>query len=293
MRGTLLLFTLLSTATSFAGTAEDQIRGMAGCYEVTYEFVETFVRVPQYPITSKPYRTRGVEWVSLDKDVAGEIHLQHILTTTDGAIKHWRQEWIKEAKTMWSFQGGNKWAKADVTPEAGQWLQRVTQVDDSPRYECQAHWVHTGQKDLWECESPAPLPRREATYRSDYDVLQRTTQMYLTPKGWEHEQDNQKVQSSTKTVVAEEKGFERYRKLPASECELAIDWWNENKAVWSFIQEEWHGLYQTRSEMNFKADIDGTPLWAALWAWADEHRNAASSPALRAEVQAIIASYLN
>lgn len=290
----LLIASLLAASAVHAATPEQQIRGMQGCFEVTYEFVETFTRVPQYPFHSAPYRTSGLEWVSLDRDAAGEIHLQHILTTEMGSIKHWRQEWIQEAKSLWTFQGGARWTKSAVVPEPGMWMQRVTQVDDSPRYECQAHWVHTGQKDLWECESPSPLPRREATHRSDYDVLQRVTQMYLTPAGWMHEQDNAKVQSSpVRQVVAEEKGFERYRRLPDGECQEGREWWNENRAVWGFIQDEWHRLYETRTELNFRAEVDGAPLWAALSDWADQHKHSASSPALRAEIQAILAKYIN
>jgi hypothetical protein len=67
------------------------------------------------------------------------------------------------------------------------------QVDDSPRYESIGTWVHVDGRHEWQSKTDSPLPRREFTKRSDYNVLRRGNRIYLTPQGWMFEQDNKKI----------------------------------------------------------------------------------------------------
>ena len=76
----------------------------------------------------------------------------------------------------------------------GSWSQFVYQVDDSPRYEGFGEWKHYQNSSTWKSnETPRPLPRREKSVRSDYDLIIGTNIHTITPSGWVHEQNNNKV----------------------------------------------------------------------------------------------------
>lgn len=297
----LLIMSLLATSNAFAFSAEDQIRNMAGCYEVTFEFTETFLRKSDHPVRSAPYREHGIEWVEVDKDQEGQIELQHILLTPGGPLKHWRQEWIKQPESIWTFHGRTqfsdkdsslKWTKKSLSASPHAWLQRVTQVDDSPRYECVANWVNTGTDVFWECLSPAPLPRREFSKRDDYDVLLRRNRHQITENGWLHEQDNQKFQSEPKIILAEEKGLNTYRKIEDQHCEVAKTWWKNNKKIWHFVQSSWNDLRQERNLIELKGTVQGQTLWSRLFQWAEVNKSNHLTPELKAELNALIGEHL-
>ena len=66
---------------------------------------------------------------------------------------------------------------------------------------------------VWENTANAPLPRREYTKRSDYQVMRRLNSHILTDDGWVHEQDNEKivVEEDGEYVLVEEKGRNTYK----------------------------------------------------------------------------------
>ena len=106
----------------------------------------------------------------------------------------------------------------------GQWTQKVYQVDDSPRYEGSASWIHRDGKSYWENTTPAPLPRREFSKRSDYNVTMRGNRHEITSDGWVHDQDNKKIQKEddSQFVLAHEKGYSTYTKVPDSNAKLLL-----------------------------------------------------------------------
>ena len=68
------------------------------------------------------------------------------------------------------------------------------QVDDSPRYEALGEWEHYGSYSAWTSDRTArPLPRRETTVRSDYQILEGINRHTLTPTGWVQEEENLKL----------------------------------------------------------------------------------------------------
>ena len=113
----------------------------------------------------------------------------------------------------------------------GQWTQKVFQVDDSPRYQGSATWVHVDGKSYWENSSYAPLPRREYTKRNDYNIMIRVNRHEITKYGWLYDQDNFKVvkdlESDFEIIIASEKGLNKYIKVDESKCNEAIKWWDE------------------------------------------------------------------
>lgn len=250
-------------------SAHDLITSMKGCYEVTFHFIETGTTDPTYPIHSKEYNETALEWIELDLDQANEVHLQHILVTNSGALKHWRQEWQYEPTTALQYQASFTWDALNFTAKetAGKWLQRVYQVDDSPRYECLATW----SKNSWQCSAYSPLPRREFSKRSDYNILDRTNHHIITKSGWIHSQDNRKIilSSSGATQIATEYGLDTYTKVEDKNCKDAQDYWAENKTIWHSIQDMWRQVRSHHPKLEFLEKVDGKTLWSQLFDLAE------------------------
>ena len=62
-------------------------------------------------------------------------------------IKHWRQDWIYQGVDILSYDKDERWKK-EFRKESvkGKWIQKVYQVDDSPRYEGVGSWIHLDGK---------------------------------------------------------------------------------------------------------------------------------------------------
>ena len=250
----------------------EAIKEMCGCFEIDFKFSETF----QYSndsnySKSKNYNAKALEYAMLIKDEKGHISIQHLLVMGDYVIKHWRQDWIYQNKDLLKYDGNNNWKyisknKKDVK---GQWTQKVFQVDDSPRYEGSATWVHTDGKSYWENSSYAPLPRREYTKRDDYNVMIRGNRHEITKYGWVHDQDNFKVvkdsESNSEVIIASEKGLNTYTRVDESKCKEAINWWDENNEKWSLVLEKWNSIYSKKDDISLRRSVENKPLFSFLF----------------------------
>ena len=132
--------------------------------------------------------------------------------------KHWRQDWQYEPRRVLVFAGDEKFETRPVSREErrGAWSQTVYQVDDAPRYGSLGRWVHGAEASIWEGgEAWRPLPRREHTVRSDYQVLAGRNRHTILPSGWVHEQDNLKLvlAGGGTRRLAREIGVDRYERL--------------------------------------------------------------------------------
>jgi len=250
----------------------EAIKQMCGCFEIDFKFSETF----QYSndsnySKSKNYNSKALEYAKLIKDEKGHISIQHLLVMGDYVIKHWRQDWIYQNKDLLKYDGNNNWkyiskAKKDVK---GQWTQKVYQVDDSPRYEGSATWLHIDDKSYWENSSYAPLPRREYTKRNDYNIMIRGNRHEITKDGWVHDQDNYKVVKDSKNnseiIIAAEKGLNKYTRVDDSRCNEAISWWSENKTKWLLIRNKWNSIYSQKDNISLRRSVDSKPLFSFLF----------------------------
>jgi len=275
-----LYFSALMALTFSLGFSQDKkqqdiksIKSMCGCYEVKFNFTETF-QYPKDSLTYKPSKTKhdyGLEWVELLEDTPNKISMQHLLIVSDKMIiKHWRQDWLYENTDLYSFYKNTSWKyqKLDKKAVKGQWTQKVYQVDDSPRYEGTATWVHVDGTDYWTNIADAPLPRREHTKRDDYNVLKRRNIHEITKDGWIHEQDNDKLvrdDSGKDILLAQEKGMDIYNKVPDIKCIAAQNWWKENNAVWKNVRDKWQTLFDRHKDLNLEPTVDKKPLFMFLF----------------------------
>ncbi|MDI1254495.1 MAG: hypothetical protein PSV16_00210 [Flavobacterium sp.] len=248
------------------------IKSMCGCYEVAFNFAETF----QYSKDTdyKPSKTKydyGLEWVELVEDQPNKIVMQHLLIVSDSMIvKHWRQDWEYENTRFYQFFKDKTWKYVTLPKSTvkGQWTQRVYQVDDSPRYEGTATWLHVDGRNFWTNTTDAPLPRREHTTRSDYNVLKRTNTHEITKDGWIHDQDNEKLvrdDTGKDVLLAKEKGYDVYTKVADSKCKAAQKYWSENAPLWKNVRSKWATVFAQNKDLNLETLVDKKQLYEWLF----------------------------
>jgi hypothetical protein len=281
IKSILLLTTFLLA--SLSGKSQDlkkqqdikAIKSMCGCYEVKFNFAETF-EYSKDSIGYKPSKTKhdsGLEWVELVEDKSNKIVLQHLLIvgkTDDAIVKHWRQDWLYENTEFYDFFKERTWKFEKISAKnvKGQWTQKVYQVDDSPRYEGTASWVMVDGSTYWKNTTDAPLPRREHTIRNDYNVLKRRNIHEITNFGWIHEQDNDKIVRDDKgndVLLAQEKGIDVYTKVDDSKCQVAKNYWKKNNELWLKVRNKWELVYQKDSDLSLQKLVDGKPLYSHLF----------------------------
>ncbi|MEM7380693.1 MAG: DUF6607 family protein [Bacteroidota bacterium] len=251
------------------------IKQMCGCFEVTFNFAETFQHVKDS--TYKPSKTKSdtaLEWAQLVQEDNNTVSIQHLLQVGNPAepyiVKHWRQDWLFENTDFYMFNHDNNWTY-QAKPEQdvkGQWTQKVFQVDDSPRYEGSGTWVHVDGKSYWENRTDAPLPRREYTTRSDYNVTNRGNRHEITGNGWVHDQDNYKIvreEGKEDVILAEEKGYNTYVRVPDSRCKGAADWWQKNKEKWASVRAKWDEVYSRNTDLALENKVDNKVLYKHLF----------------------------
>lgn len=274
MRITFLSIALFVSVSTFSQKTEDQkaIKAMCGCYEVKFNFAETFnysKDTANYK-ASKVKHSTALEWVQLVEEKPTKISMQHLLVVEKGMIvKHWRQDWLFENTKFYDYNGFENW-KFITKPKneiKGQWTQKVYEVDDKPRYEGSATWVHIDGRDFWANTTNAPLPRREYTERNDYNITRRTNVIEIVKNGWIHNQDNDKIvrdEQGNDYLLAQEKGYNTYTKVEDSKCDLAKKWWNERQAFWRKVRSKWDVEFEKNKDIKLHKEVDGKPLYLHL-----------------------------
>ncbi|MEM9648360.1 MAG: DUF6607 family protein [Bacteroidota bacterium] len=242
------------------------ILDMCGCYDITFKYTETFA--PEIDYEKKMDYTAGALELALPiVDEKNKISIQHLLVINDSMIiKHWRQDWEFENQNVFYYDKDNNWKFGKLPKEQvkGQWTQKVYQVDDSPRYSGSATWVHVDGKHYWENKSDAPLPRREYSKRSDYNVMKRGNRHEITSYGWVHEQDNDKIireDGKADVLLAQEKGMNVYKKVDDSKCQLGVKWWNKHKEFWANVRSSWDQVYDREGDLTLLKKVDGKPMF--------------------------------
>lgn len=250
------------------------IKAMSGSFEVSFNFAETFQYSEDTAYTPSAVKhEKAIEYVKIIAENENKIVMQHLLLvgrpSNPKVIKHWRQDWLYENTDFYTYDGDNKWKFKKLPKEEvkGQWTQKVYQVDDSPRYEGSATWVHVDGRSTWENTTDAPLPRREYTKRDDYNVTVRTNRLVITDNGWIHDQDNDKVvrkAGKEDVLLAREKGYNTYFKVDDSRCEAAKAWWEGHKEEWALVRVKWEEIFNRNQDLHLKSVVNNKPLFEHL-----------------------------
>ena len=290
------------------------ILAMAGEYRASFDFIEVAGFVAGHQPT-RPYQSWGTEKVYVLADDGERIVLQHLLVMRivqeDGAIsepfvtKHWRQDWTYEPERTLAYRGQHRWDWVEVPSEQrrGAWSQTVWQVDDSPRYGGVGQWQHQGNYSSWEGgEGWRPLPRREWSVREDYQVLVGSNRHTITPIGWVHEQQNNKVALSgagqlraDTPVLAREFGYNRYERIIGTDFQAGDDYLAATDAFWAAIRADWQRRFIAAGSLQLRGAPDQDRLFHTAYQYAlGLQQDGRSPPAdeLARKAREIIDAYL-
>lgn len=267
------------------------ILAMTGEYKVSFDFIEVAGFTKEYE-QQKPYQSWTTEKVYVLEDKPNFISLQHILVmqtvNQDGEknaqalVKHWRQDWQYQPKKVLKYKGYNTW-QAEAVPESqqqGTWSQTVYQVDDSPRYGGVAVWQHLGNYSSWNSpDTWRPLPRREYSVRSDYQLLLGNNNHIILPTGWVHEQQNNKVVldgnkrnaeiATNNPVVAREFGYNRYERIKGYDFALGDAYFKNTEPFWREVRKQWTRLAQMGEPLHIRKKPDTGGLYLPLFKYAN------------------------
>lgn len=242
------------------------ILAMAGEYRVTFQFQETVPIAEGYDLWD-PYRTGATEFVEVVVDEGDFISLQHVMVLHDDdgdeephVVKHWRQDWTYEDTELLRYRGHRtlQVQQLEAHEAEGKWTQAVFQVDDSPRYEGVGEWTHTAGRSAWESgDTWRPLPRREYTKRSDYDVMVSRNRHTITPKGWVHEQDSYKLVlagvGEPERVLVHESGLNAYDRTKDVDFTAGREYWESTRQYWSDVRELWGDVLDDSPRITIQA----------------------------------------
>lgn len=278
------------------------IKGQCGCHDVSFLYAETFSPDKNYTFKDR-YTAKGTELVFVDEESGPankptKLVIQHLLVVNDTmVIKHWREDWEFQNTSLLKFDQNASWKRVKLTPAQakGQWTQKVFEVDDSPRYEGSATWIHADGRTYWESTVDAPLPRREYTKRTDYNVMRRTNHHEIRPDGYIHEQDNDKVIRSEAgdQLLASEKGLNTYRRTDDAKCKAAKDFWATHRAYWADVRAVWGDVLAKRDAVAIKGQVKGQTLGHELDELAvTTQKTTYNSAASRQLIQQTIEKYL-
>lgn len=245
------------------------IKAMSGCFNVEFKYTETFAPEVDYE-KAYDYNASALELARVIEESDNKIVLQHLLVIHDTIIiKHWRQDWIYEADRAFTYEKSNHW-QFDSIPAGeskGKWTQYVYQVDDSPRYSGTATWTHVDGVSAWFNRTDSPLPRREYSKRSDYNIMNRGNRVQVYKDHWLHEQDNDKIikTDTSRTLLVQEKGYNTYKKRPMKECDGANKWWDSHITHWTKVRNIWDDFYAKNNTVELQTKVDDKRLYEHLF----------------------------
>lgn len=252
------------------------IRAMRGDYRVSFHFQETVPLKAGYERRDDK-STGGYETVIVVADSPEKIVLQHILVAPSGHVtKHWRQDWVHQAKTRFAFVADQTWATENLNPDvsAGTWTQCVYEVSDAPRYCGTGRWNHRYGVSTWTSDRTwRPLPRREYTTRSDYNAINGENRHTVTPNGWTHEQDNTKTVREGREPAAtlvREFGFNDYRPIEGYDFSPAVKYWNNTADYWALVRGAWDHRLRRGNALSIDTNVDGMPIIEGTFAQAEQ-----------------------
>jgi hypothetical protein len=267
---------LSTAANAQVKNGNEAVNKLCGCFDVEFKYAETFSPVKDYKYHDRDEISGGTELAFPVEISEKKISIQHLLVISDSMIvKHWREDWTFENPVIWKYVDTKTWVKQQLKPEQvkGKWTQTVWEVSDEPRYQGYSQFTNLDGEILWQSTTDAPLPRREYSVRSDYNILNRTNRLHINDSGYIHEQDNKKIirKDGVDKLLVEEKGINSYKRIANSECAAAKNYWEHNKAYWLKVENIWSAYINTHDTIKLKSKVDGKVLHQYLFALLDDY----------------------
>ncbi len=264
------------------------ILAMQGEFEVSFEFLEAFLMDTDKK-KDTPYFSKATEIVKVIENREDFISLQHIIVMyfkmngeVQGpvVVKHWRQDWEWEGRDRFLYQGSNKWNTNSVNGKenTGKWVWNVFQVDDSPRYSGVGEWNHLESASFFNSDMMSrPLPRREFSVRSDYNLLMGKETLIVTPNNWYHEQKAFKHEGDLKNgkfngkLLSREVGQNTYKRIKNFDWSAGLKYWDKTQGYWSDVRAVWKELVK-RESLELRGSVDGVKLFSKHFTQAEDDK---------------------
>ena len=152
----------------------------------------------------------------------------------------------------------------------------MLQVDDSARYSATGRWEHNDSQSTWiSSETWRPLPRREFSVRSDYDVLVGTNRHTITPGGWVQEENNLKLAldaagkaRATLPYLAREYGLARYERIRDYDFSPGARYFERTEPFWTEVRGAWRELEGRDGRFTLRAPVDKGQLFLPFFEYA-------------------------
>ena len=268
----------ISGTTGFSTVAETSTISLTSSLQLTATFTGAETN---YKLDS-PYKSWGTEIVIALENTEDFISLQHIMAmyikNKNGDVegpyvqKHWRQDWKYEDKEILNYKSDKNWDVILNQDNSGTWSQTVYQVDDTPRYESFGKWKHQKGASQWISEkTPRPLPRREFSVRSDYELLNGVNKITVMSWGWVMEELNDKL-ASQNIFIGSEFGIARYQKIRDFNFKPAYQYWDDTGEYWKTVRSEWNNYMQINKKICMNNYIDNQPSYSHYFKLAEEYK---------------------
>jgi hypothetical protein len=128
----MFLYTTTLNSQSKIQKDRDAINKMCGCFEIQFNFKETFQRIDDEEyVPSKEYRSFALELAIPIVNENKKISIQHLLIVgppnNQSVIKHWRQDWVYQNQDLYTYETANTWNYTKMSKKVvkGQWTQKV------------------------------------------------------------------------------------------------------------------------------------------------------------------------
>jgi hypothetical protein len=102
--------------------------------------------------------------------------------------------------------------------------------------------------------------------RDDYHTINAVNRHVITPLGWVHEQDNDKVvlSSGAPELLAREVGVNTYERNGDFPVEVALDYWEDTADFWAEIRDEWEKVVNEHSRFGLTLQGETEALYNPL-----------------------------
>lgn len=245
------------------------MQALPGCFLVAKRAVDTFRLQKEYK-ASLPYNENYHVFIVAEAIGAGKkgTRFQFIEQREAEVRKGQTLEWRWQEIEMILFRKPFFWQKVSLNEgiTRNTWMLRKYFASGDPNYQCIASWHHSFNHHSWECFTWSPLPERERSQRSQYNVLARGAVYRATHLGWRHEQNNEKVllEAGRADWLAQERVEIDYRKVHPKECRKASTYWRNNKNIWHDVQEQWARIFAERGSVQFNSEQARDALQVAI-----------------------------
>ena len=69
----------------------------------------------------------------------------------------------------------------------------------------------------------------------------------------------------TQSVLAHEKGYSTYTRVPDEDCKAAVEWWEKNSNKWKIVRDKWNTIYGLNQDLALKPAVDDKKLYSYLF----------------------------